>query len=127
MTADSHDGLHVPDTGGWPACAEDYVLDAPDDHVNDEWTWKDAYTDDPRPNAGVTCNGRYLPDDPEGTTRKYACLACGLRKVLAIDQPPHHLIRFACPACKRQQKHKRVGRRYCIDNLGDRTGGDGGE
>jgi hypothetical protein len=113
-----------PHTMTWPTSAETYVADAADKYVNDEWAWKDCYQADPRPNAGVTCNGRYLPEETRGHTRTFACLPCGLRKVIKLNQfgglgKPHKIIKFACPACSQQQKHWPVGKGYCVDGHPD--------
>lgn len=101
--------------GAYPRCADDYALDAPDHHVNDEFAWKTEYKDDRRPNAGITCNGRYLPDDPFDLKpghcrRKYHCIQCGLQKVLRVAQrDAHRVITFACPACRQRPPHAPVG------------------
>lgn len=103
-------------TRGWPTGADDYVLEANDAWVDDRNAWKDRYQDDPRPNAGISCNGRYTPDDdripPGSCRRKYHCWYCGLRKLLQVDQSDaQRVIGFACPACRTQQPHVPVGYR----------------
>lgn len=99
----------------WPACAEEYAVDAPTHHVNDDHARRAHHQQDPRPNAGLTCAGRYLPDDWRAcdARRQYHCLPCGLRKSISVNPADtavrYRLIRFACPACRTQTKHAPVG------------------
>lgn len=92
--------------------ASEYVETADRAMYNDEHTWKHCYKDDPRPNAGITCNGRYLPDDwrDADARQKFHCLDCGLRKTLCIARGDKGtLITFACPACRDTTTHAPVG------------------
>lgn len=88
----------------WPPTAAEY-----EKKTEMEEAWK-RQQDDPRPNVGFSCGGRYLTDpagDGYRATCRYECVRCGLAKVLAVSSPAdrRRQIKFACPACRKQTFH----------------------
>lgn len=81
------------------------------DWLNSEYAWR--YKDDPRPMAGCTCSGRYLPDEdedvPDGKVKtKFACDECASTLVLTVDTEDSGTIAIGCATCGEKTTHSAI-------------------